>query len=223
MDAQIIFGQKYILTGPKNDHHQMSPHRTAVGTAVVAVVGIAVIVVAAASFLSLNNPGGPAARQTTSQSNGTTQLPAKMISSVQSATQSSCSVRSGGSGNATMTITVTIGQPPPCGGCELVDSNSNGSLYVSTDARAGDDVCMAASLNYSDEVYLSVTNSAGTLVFSPPACVAGGPSQGDGCMVGWDTSSPDLQGNPIEPGTYRLTASDSQSAPVVLEANFTLS
>jgi hypothetical protein len=176
----------------------------------MAVVGVAVVVVAAVAYFSLTNPGGPVALQTTSSTTST-----------QSATQSSCSVPAGGN----ITITETAGQLP-CG-CVLVDSNSNGSLYVSTSSKVGDNVCITASLNTSSEVYLSVMNSTGNIIFSPPACIAGGyvggPSRGDTCTAYWDTSQPSPQRNPIEPGVYRVMASDYQGSPVVLEANFTLS
>ena len=92
------------------------------------------------------------------------------ITSSQSSTQSSCTVPAGGSGN--ITIIETAGQLP-CG-CVLVDSNGSGSLYVSTNSKVGNYVCITGSLNNSPEVYLSVANSTGSIVFSPPACIAGG-------------------------------------------------
>lgn len=141
-----------------------------------------------------------------------------------STTQSTCAVPAPESGNTT-TITVTAGQFPPCG-CTLVDSNSNGSLYVSTNSEVGDDVCMTASLDNASGVSLSVTNSTGSVVFSTGACIAstppgGPPPTGISCTAYWDTSKPDPQGNPIESGTYLLIA--SVGSAVVLEAEFALS
>jgi hypothetical protein len=128
------------------------------------------------------------------------------------------------SGSVNVTITETAGQTP-CG-CALADSNSYGSLYVSSDSRVGDYVCMRASLNDSPQVYLSIKDSAGSVVFSGSCVASGAPGApsptGDTCTAYWDTASPDPQGNTIGPGTYLLTASDYQGA-VVLEANFTLS
>lgn len=193
----------------------------------MALVAVAIIVVAAAAFFSMTpmiNPGGPAAGISTSSSTETTQTPTSTTGSSRSTAQSSCTVHASGGGN--ITVTVTAGQFPPCG-CALVDSNSNGSLYVSTNSKVGDIVCITAALNNSPQVYLSITNSAGGVVFSG-SCVAsqlpGAPSpKGDTCAAYWDTSKPDLQGNPIEPGTYHLIASDYEGSPVVLETNFTLS
>ena len=78
------------------------------------------------------------------------------------------------------------------------------------------------------EVYLSITNSTGSVVFSPAPCVAtgvtGAPAPtGDTCTAFWNTAKPDPQGNAIEPGTYHLVAGDYQGSPAVLEANLTLS
>jgi hypothetical protein len=184
----------------ENESSRMDPQRTAIGAAVIALVVVAIMAAAGAVYFSATNLGG--SRQTPQ------------------------TVTSPTSRSITSIITVTAGQPQ-CGlDSELVDSNSNGSLYVSANPRVGDNVCITGSLNYSDEVYLSVTNSAGILVFSPGACVAGGyvgGGEGDTCTAHWDTSQLDLHGTPIEPGIYHLMASDSQGAPVALEGNFTLS
>ncbi len=130
---------------------------------------------------------------------------------------------------STTTITETAGQMPPQG-CTLVASNSNGSLYVSTSAQVGENVCMTASLNYSSEVYLAILSAAGKAVFSPGACVATGGTgtatstpTGDTCTAYWNTAGPDVQGGAIQPGTFLLVASDYDGAPPALEANFTLS
>jgi hypothetical protein len=109
----------------------------------------------------------------------------------------------------------------------LVASNSHGALYVSTNAIVGDQVYLQASLNDSDTVALTVTNSTGSVVFQTGICVGGAefavpPSTGVSCGADWDTAAPDPQGNPITPGTYTLAATDIQGSPIVLEANFTL-
>jgi hypothetical protein len=190
--------------------------RPAIGRAVIALGAVAIIVVAAVAYFSLTSPGGSTATQTPTPSTGASH------SATQSATQSTCTVPSSGN----VTVTVTAGQFPPCG-CSLVDSNSNGSLYVSTSAKVGDNVCITASLNNSPQVNLSVKNSIGVVLFSG-TCVASqppgaSPPTGDTCTAYWNTANPDPRGNPIEPGTYLLVASDYQSSPAVLEANLTLS
>ena len=130
------------------------------------------------------------------------------------------------SGSSITTITVSAGQVPPCG-CVLVDSNANGSLYASPSPEVGDVLSITASLNGSPQVYLSVTNASGSVVFSG-LCVAtpppGAPTPtGDECTVYWNTANPDPQGNAIRPGTYLLAASDFEGSPPVLEANLALS
>jgi hypothetical protein len=138
--------------------------------------------------------------------------------SVSSTTQSTCTNGEAVNGPAGSSA-------PPCG-CALVDSNSNGSLYVSPDPKVGDSVCVEASLNDSARVTLSITNSAGGLVFSDTCVATQSPGAlsptGDSCATFWNTGNPDPQGNAIGPGSYHLVASGS-SAAVQLEANFTLS
>ena len=107
-------------------------------------------------------------------------------------------------------------------------------LYVSTDATVGDLVCLAASLNGSDTVAFTITNSTGSVVLQSLGCVSSGglgasPSTGDSCETDWDTAAPGESGGtitagagPVTPGTYTLVASDGQGSPAVLEANFTL-
>jgi hypothetical protein len=180
-----------------------------IAAAAIVVMMVAIVVGAGAFFGSQGPPEKLSAQQIISM---------ELASS--STTQSTCQILESESGNTT-TVTATAGQFPPCG-CTLVDSNSNGSLYVSTTAEVGDVVCITASLDNSSEVYLSVANSTGSVVFSPVACIAGGPSAGDTCTAYWDTAQPSPQGSPIGPGVYRVMASDYQGSPVVLEANFTL-
>jgi len=138
----------------------------------------------------------------------------------QSTTQSTCSA--GG------TVTVTVGSSgPPCG-CEPVESNANGTLYVSPNANVGDNVCVEAFLKGAGGVFLSIANSSGSVVFSSECVVVGGgfggggPSPGDSCTTFWDTSRPDPQGMAIVSETYVLSASVSPSSSISLEANFTL-
>ena len=121
------------------------------------------------------------------------------------------------------TITITDSGYPPSG-CTLVASNPYGSLYVSTDAKAGDPICLSASLNDSPEVYLEVTTLKGAVVHSPVACMAAlpppragvPPPTGSSCTAYWNTS------NATKPGTYRLIAGADSSAPIDLTANFTI-
>ncbi len=179
---------------------------------VVAALAVVVIVLAAGYFVLMQR-----AAQT-----GGTWVGTSQTNSSESRAASSCNIPPGGTKNVTITA-----QFPPCD-CALVQSNSNGSLFVSTNARVGDNVCLTASLNNSATVYLAVENSAGKLVYSPGMCAATGrpgapPPTGDTCTAYWDTTRPDTQGNPIGPGTYHLIASSYEGAPISLQANFTLS
>ncbi len=178
--------------------------------AAVIVIAMVAIVVGAGGFFASQGPPVTLTPETI--------VSTSHPSSSASATQSTCT--------AGATVTESIGQSgPPCG-CVLVDSNSNGSLYVSPDPKVGDSVCVEASLDDSAQVSLSITNSAGSVVFSG-VCVATGQTRapaptGDTCTAFWNTANPDPQGNAIEAGNYHLVASGSTSA-VQLEANFTLS
>ena len=187
--------------------------RNGIGKTAAAVTAIVMVVIVVGIGGFFGSQGPPV-----THSPPTTYTASQTSSSASATTQSTCTV--GG------TVTESIDQSgPPCG-CVLVDSNSNGSLYVSPNPKVGDNVCVEASLNDSAQVSLSITNSTGSVVFSS-ACVATGQTRapaptGDTCMVLWNTANPDPQGNAIEPGTYHLVASGS-SAAVQLEANFTLS
>ena len=99
-----------------------------------------------------------------------------------------------------------------------MDSNSNGTLYVSTNAVVGDDVCIAASMSKSPIVSFEVIGPTGVFL-STPGC-HNSAFTAVSCEAFWDTAQPDPRGNPIQPGDYELIATgDSQS----LRANFTLS
>jgi len=192
-----------------------------IAAAAIVVAMVAIVAGAGAFFGSQGPPERLSAQQIISL--GLASSSTSQSYSVSSTTQSTCAIQASESGNST-TITVTNGQFPPCG-CTLVDSNSNGSLYVSTNAKVGDIVCITASLDNSSGVSLSVTNSTGSVVFSTGTCIASTtagapPPTGISCTAYWDTSKPDPQGNPIESGTYLLIA--SVSSAVVLEAEFTL-
>jgi hypothetical protein len=183
-----------------------------VAAAAVVFVMLALVVGVGGFFASQGPPEKLSAQQIIS-----------MELSASSRTESTCTILASESGNAT-TITASA-QFPPCG-CTLVDSNSSGSLYVSTNAKAGDLVCIAASLDNSSGVSFSVKNSTGNVVFSTVTCVASPspgapPPTGVSCSAFWDTSNPDPQGNPVGSGSYLLTA--SAGSEVVLEAQFTLS
>lgn len=177
----------------------------AIQRATIALAAVAVVAGAAIAYFSYTNPGSPG--------------------NIIGSSRSTCALPPGQVGNATVTITETAGQFPPCG-CALADSNSDGTLYVSTNTIVGDNVCMTASLEHSAGVYLRVTNATGSLVFSGN-CVAlpppgAPPPTGDTCTAYWDTAKPDPQGNPIEPGSYRLIASGGEGSQALLEANFSL-
>jgi hypothetical protein len=192
--------------------------KAAIGREVVALGAVAIIVVAVATYFSVANPGGPASTQAPPASTSTSQ---SIQSTLQSTTQSTCSASGSGA-----TVTVTVGQSaPPCG-CALVDSNSNGSLYISPSPRVGDNVCIQASLRTSPQVFLKVTDSNGSVVFSDHCAAIGQTSApaptGDTCLSFWNTAKPDPRGNAIRAGTYRLVAGGSSST-VSLKANFTLS
>jgi len=180
------------------------PRRTGIGArAPIAVLLAVLVVVAAAAYFSYTNPGGPAS----------------IISSTRSTSQSTCTSPPGKAGNATVAITETAGQWPPCS-CALVDSNSNGTLYVSTNAVVGDDVCIAASMTESPIVSFEVIGPAGVYL-STPGCMNSA-FTAVSCEADWDTAQPDPRGNPIQPGSYELIASDGEGSRAVLEANFTL-
>jgi hypothetical protein len=160
----------------------MMSQRAAIGRAVIAL-GVVVVIVFTAVAYSTVLPGGPAVVESMSSSTETAQTPTSSagasLSTSRSAIQSTCTVPPSGIGN--FTITVTAGQFPPCG-CVLVDSNSNGSLYVSSNAKVGDNVCITASLNHSPQVNLSVENSTGSVVFSG-TCITSKP-QGAHSLTG---------------------------------------
>jgi hypothetical protein len=127
-----------------------------------------------------------------------------------------CAPSPGEVGNATVTITQTA-QWPPCS-CALVDSNSNGTLYVSTNAVVGDDVCIAASMSASPIVSFKVIGPTGGVFLSTAGCVnsAGTPVS---CAASWNTAQLYPGRGQVQPGDYELIATgDSQS----LRANFTL-
>jgi hypothetical protein len=194
------------------------------GAQLTAFTVIVVCVVAAIGVFSLTQ-----SETTSSSSEGT--HPAASTTSTTEAT--TCAPSPGGSGNATVTITQTVGQWPGCD-CALVASNSQGALYVSTNAKVGDDVCLAASLNGSDIAAFTITNSTGSVVLQTIGCVSSGglgasPSNGISCETDWDTAAPTESGGaiavgtgPVTTGTYTLAATEGQGSPAVLQANFTL-
>ena len=129
-----------------------------------------------------------------------------------------CAPSPGESGNANVTITQTAGQWPPCS-CALVDSNSNGTLYVSTNAVVGDDVCIAASMSASPIVSFKVLGPTGG-VFLPGGGCVNSSGTAVSCATSWNTAQLYPGGSEVQPGDYELIATgDSQS----LRANFTLS
>jgi hypothetical protein len=177
-----------------------------VGAQVAGFAVVVVCVVAAIGVVSLTQSGATSA----SSSEGTHSA----TSTVEATT---CAPSPGEAGSATVTITQTAGQWPGCA-CALVDSNSNGTLYVSTNAVVGDDVCIAASMSKSTVVSFEVVGPTGVFL-STPGCVNSA-GTAVSCSDFWDTAQPDPRGNQIQPGDYELIATgDSQS----LRANFTLS
>jgi hypothetical protein len=183
----------------------------------IVVVMVAIVAGAGAFFGSQGPPERLSAQQIISL-----QLASSSVSqsySVTSATQSTCA--------ADATATETIGSFAPACGCVLVDSNTNGSLYVSPNPKVGDNVCVEAQFTDSDQAYFRITNSTGSSVFTA-SCIAsqapatsGGASSG-ACLALWNTANPDPEGNAIEAGAYRLVAT-GPSTTDSLEANFTLS
>jgi len=179
------------------------------GTQVAVFAVIVVFVVAAIGVVSLTQSE---ATSTASSNEGT--HPA--TSTTSTAEAATCAPSPGEAGNAAVTITQTA-QWPPCA-CALVDSNSNGTLYVSTNAVVGDDVCVAASMSASPTVFFKVIGPTG--VFLPTVGCVNSAFTAVSCETFWDTAHPDPRGNQIQPGDYELIATgDSQS----LRANFTLS
>jgi hypothetical protein len=110
---------------------------------------------------------------------------------------------------------------PPCG-CGLVNSTSVGALYLQPNPSVGDYICLAAAMNDTQTVGLTVLNSNGTAVFSGQCVATGGASgaavAGDSCVALWDTTKPDSAGNAIAPGSYELVATGNGD----ITANFTL-
>jgi len=173
------------------------------GTQVVFFSVIVVCVVAAIGVVSLTQP-----EPTSTSSSGGTK------STIEATT---CTPSPGEAGNATATITETA-QWPPCS-CALVDSNSNGTLYVSTNAVVGDDVCIAASMSASPIVSFKVIGPTGGVFLLTPGCVNSA-GTAVSCAASWNTAQLYPGGGQVHPGDYELIATgDSQS----LRANFTLS
>jgi hypothetical protein len=110
---------------------------------------------------------------------------------------------------------------PPCG-CVLVNSTSIGALYLQPDPSVGDYVCLAAAMNGTQPVSLTVLNSNGTAVFSEHCVATGGISgsavAGDSCVALWNTTKPDSDGKGVTPGNYELVATGNGD----ITANFTL-
>jgi hypothetical protein len=185
-------------------------------TAVV-IVMVAMMVGVGGFFASQSPPERLSAQQIISL-----QLASSSVSQTQSVSSSAQSTCPAGA-----TFAETIGSSAPACGCALVDSNSNGSLYVSPDPKVGDDVCVQAYFSDSGQAHFSITNSTGSLVFSA-SCVAGqapgtsgGPAD-ESCLAFWNTANPDPQGDAIGAGSYRLVATGASAADS-LGANFTLS
>jgi hypothetical protein len=170
----------------------------------LALGALVLVLVVAISYIAIIDWGGPSTAAGVSSSANTT-------------AQSTCL--------ASATVAEGRGTAwPPCG-CALVDSTPSGSLYVQSDPKVGDNVCVAASMNGTSSIAFTITNSTGSTVFSEGCVVLGnlGGSKsvtGDSCLAFWDTANPDTQGNPVATGTYHLVAVGSSSA---LEANFSLS
>lgn len=183
----------------------MGRSRTGIGkvAALVVVVVMALVVVGVGGFFASQGPP-------------VTLTPETVALSQTSSTQSTCAAGETVVGNLTAS-------GPQCG-CVLVVSNSNGSLYLSPNPKAGGIVCMQANLTDSAQVALKVTDSAGGTVFSDQCVTTQGGvlSSGDTCLTLWNTASPDLEGKAVEPGAYLLVATGASGA-VQLEANFTLS
>jgi len=190
-----------------------------IAATVVVIAMVAMMVGVGGFFASQGPPERLSAQQIISLS---LQLASSSVSqsySVSSTTQSTCA--------ADATATETIGSSAPACGCVLVDSNSNGSLYVSPNPKVGDNVCVEAQFSDSDQANFSITNSTGSLVFTA-SCIAsqapdanGGPAN-ESCLAFWNTANPDPQGNAIRAGSYRLVATGTSAADS-LGANFTLS
>lgn len=98
-----------------------------------------------------------------------------------------------------------------------------GALYLQPNPSVGDYVCLAAAMNDTQSVGLTVVNATGTAVFSGQCAATGGVSgsnaSGDSCVALWDTSKPDSAGNTVTPGGYELIATGDGE----ISANFTLS
>jgi hypothetical protein len=200
------FGQKYMLRRAVPIDRCPSMPKRGLGAQVATFTVIVVCVVAAIGVVSLT--------QSEAISTSTTEGTHSATSTVEATT---CAPSPGKVGNATVTITETA-QWPPCS-CTLVDSNSNGTLYVSTNAVVGDDVCIAASMSASPIVSFKVIGPTGGVFLPTPGCVNSA-GTAVSCATSWNTAQLYPGGGQVQPGDYELVATgDLQS----LRANFTLS
>lgn len=223
-DAASIFRQRYLgqllqllkavrtkLYDARGQSYQsVSPGmpKRGLGTQAAVFTVLVVCVVAAIGVVSLTQSEEIS---TASSNEGT-------LATTSTAEATTCAPSPGESGNANVTITQTAGQWPPCS-CALVDSNSNGTLYVSTNAVVGDDVCIAASMSASPIVSFKVLGPTGG-VFLPGGGCVNSSGTAVSCATSWNTAQLYPGGSQVQPGDYELIATgDSQS----LRANFTLS
>jgi hypothetical protein len=177
------------------------------GAQVAVFAVIAVCVVAAIGVVLLTQSE---ATSTASSNEGT-------HSATSTAEATTCAPSPGKAGNATVTITQTAGQWPGCS-CALVDSNSNGTLYVSTNAVVGDDVCIAASMSVSPIVSFKVVGPTGGVFLLTPGCVNSA-GRAVSCAASWNTAQLSPGGSQVQPGVYELIAIGGLQS---LRANFTL-
>jgi hypothetical protein len=188
-----------------------------IAATLIVVMMVAIVVGAGAFFGSQGPPERLSAQQIISLQQASSSV--SQAYSVTSTTQSTCA--------ADATATETIGSSAPACGCALVDSNSNGSLYVSPNPKVGDNVCVEAQFSDSDQASFSITNSTGSLVFTASCFASQAPVASEGpssesCLALWNTANPDPEGNAIGAGDYRLVATSAPAADS-LAANFTLS
>jgi len=186
------------------------------GAALLVITAMA-IAGATYSYFSYSSPGGPASDNSSA-----------------SVTSSECTPIPGHAGDSTSTITAAAGGWPGCD-CALVASNTQGVLYVSTNANVGDDVWLAASLYDSGTVAFTIANSTGGVVLETAYCASSGglggvsSSTGISCRTDWNTAAPGESGGvakvgagAVTAGTYSVAATYTTGSPAVLEAKFTL-
>lgn len=190
--------------------------KSGIGGMILSLAIIAILAIGAVAYLGYGSldskPGSSSISSAISVSTSQSPTPSETTMSI-TTTESTCA-----DGNIVEGMAISW---PPCG-CVLVNSTSIGALYLQPNPSVGNYVCLAAAMNDTQTVSLTVLNSNGTAVFSGVCAATGGAPgsavAGDSCVALWDTTKPDSAGDAITPGSYELVATGSGD----ITANFTL-